>query len=114
MTPPDALAGARFAIPAPDVLRAGAALGADPALPLPELRDRVAGLAHRYVDAVLDGFVLALARAARGVPGAGARTAGLVRGFADRFVTPGATSSRTSSASSATTSCARPGASRRP
>src|SRR5205823_5876643 len=46
-------------------------------------------LAHRYIDAVLDGFILALARAVRGVPGAGARTANLVRSFADRFVAPG-------------------------
>ena len=89
MSSPDALAGARFAIAAPDELRAGAALDAGEAVPLTELRVRAGALAHRYVDAVLDGFVLALARAVRGTPGAGGRTAGLVRGFADRFVTPG-------------------------
>jgi hypothetical protein len=85
----DPLAGARFAIAAPADLRTEAdALDAATA-PLHELRAKAGELAHRYIDAVLDGFILALARAVRGVPGAGARTASLVRGFADRFVTPG-------------------------
>ena len=87
----DPLAGARFAIVAPADLRV--ALDAIDALaddaPLPEVRAQASALAHRYIDAVVDGFLLALARAVRGVPGAGARSAQIVRGFADRFVTPG-------------------------
>jgi len=85
----DPLAGARFTIAAPDELRIGAALDTGDDVPLAELRVRVSALAHHYVDTVLDGFVLALARAVRGVPTAGSRTAGVVRGFADRFVAPG-------------------------
>ena len=89
--PTDPLAGARFAIAAPPDLRVALDTidAADGASPIAELRARASDLAHRYIDAVLDGFILALARAVRGVPGAGARTASLVRGFADRFVTPG-------------------------
>ncbi len=89
----EALAGARFAIAAPDAL-SDAARALDPAATLPELRVAAGQVAHQYVDAVLDGFVLALARAARGVPNAGARTASLVRSFADRFITPGVRSSK--------------------
>jgi hypothetical protein len=85
----DPLAGARFAIAAPDDLRTTALVLDCAGAPLPELRAAAATLAHRYIDTVLEGFILALARAVRGVPGAGARSAGLVRSFADRFVTPG-------------------------
>ena len=91
--PHDPLAGARFVIPAPAELRDGSD-GLDPGAPLDEVRAHAAGLAHRYIDSVVDGFVLALARAVRGVPGAGARSASLVRGFADRFVTPGVRGAR--------------------
>jgi hypothetical protein len=84
----DPLAGARFAIAAPAELD-HAAHALDPAAPLAELRAAAAEVAHRYIDAVVDGFLLALARAVRGVPGAGARSANLVRSMADRFVTPG-------------------------
>ncbi|MCE9571676.1 MAG: hypothetical protein K8W52_00830 [Deltaproteobacteria bacterium] len=87
------LAGARFAIAAPDGL-AEAARALDPGATLAELRVAASQVAHQYVDAVLDGFVLALARAARGAPNAGARTANLVRSFADRFITPGVRSSK--------------------
>ena len=90
------LEGARFAIAAPADLRVALdaidAGGAD--APIAGLRAQASDLAHRYIDAVLDGFILALARAVRGVPGAGARTAGIVRGFADRFVTPGVRGAR--------------------
>jgi hypothetical protein len=85
----DTHAGARFVIAAPPDLRAQADAIDAATAPLHELRAQAGELAHRYIDAVLDGFILALARAVGGVPGAGARTASLVRGFADRFVTPG-------------------------
>jgi len=79
----------RFAIAAPGDLGARARALDAQAAPLPELRAQAASLAHHYIDAVIDGFLLALARAVRGVPGAGARSANLVRSMADRFVTPG-------------------------
>jgi hypothetical protein len=89
----DPRAGARFAIAAPAELgRAAHAL--DPDAPLAELRAAAADLAHRYIDAVIDGFLVALAVAVRGVPGAGARSANLVRSMADRFVTPGVRAAR--------------------
>jgi hypothetical protein len=92
--PPDLLAGAHFVIDAPAALRTGADVIDPGGAPLEEVRAAAGELAHRYIDAVVEGFVLALARAVRGVPGAGARSARMVRGFADRFVTPGVRSAR--------------------
>jgi hypothetical protein len=80
------------AIPAPAALVAAVAAiddGARRGAPLPAMRELATGAARLWVEAVLDGFVLALAREIRGGP-SGGRTVALARGVADRVIDHGA------------------------
>ncbi|MBK9036193.1 MAG: hypothetical protein IPL61_33945 [Myxococcales bacterium] len=85
------VAGDRFAIPAGAALvEAAAALrrAALPDAPVDELRAAARTAGEAWVDTILDGFVLALAAAARG-RAAGRRTASTIRDLADTIVGSG-------------------------
>jgi len=89
MSPSAALTpGSRFVIPAPAALETAMqalteARRDGAGLDLLRLRATAAG--HAWIEAVLDGFILAMARALRGGP-SGQRTAALVRGAGDRVI----------------------------
>jgi hypothetical protein len=81
-----------IAIAAPDALAttvADLAARAAASAPLAEQRALATSAARAWVDAVLTGFVLALAREVRGAP-SGGRTVALARSVADRVIDHGA------------------------